>query len=282
MNGKFVEISKSFFVDSEYETDFVRLGLTAIDAVFSFSGRKNLVKNNLAPYRSRVQFEMGSPLRTVFLKRYDNPPMLNQLGNWLCHRGRESFAFFECEAAGKLSTAGINTPRVVGWGEKWGYFFEKRSFIIIEKIPEAEAIERKLPDYFRAPATPENLKLRKDFIARLGSLIGKFHEAGYRHRDLYFSHIFYGAGGRFYLIDLARCFEPGLLAERFRVKDIAQLYYSAPAKYFSKSDRLRFYFEYAGRKRLTEKDKMFISRVLGKVRRIRRHDIRSGRAAPAE
>jgi hypothetical protein len=281
MNGKFVEISKSFFVAPEYKAEFARLGLTAVDAVFSFAGGKNLVKNNLASYRSRIQFEMGTPPGTVFLKRYDNAPVLGQLKNWLCHRDRKSYSFFECEAADKLTATGINTPKVIAYGEKWGLIFEKRSFIITEKLPEAEAIERKLPDYFKAPATQENLGLRKSFISQLAAFIRKFHTAGYRHRDLYFSHVFYGVEKKFYLIDLARCFEPGLFAERFRVKDIAQLCYSAPTKYFSRTDRLRFYFEYAGQKKLTRKDKVFISRVLGKVKRIRRHDIRNGRIGPS-
>jgi len=281
MNDRFVEISRSFFVVSEYKAEFAKSGLTALVDVFSFGAGKNLAKNNLAPYRSRIQFEMGTPPRTVFLKRYDNPPALSQLKSWLCHRGRRSCAFFEYEAADKLGQTGINTPKVVGWGEEWGRIFEKRSFIITEKIPQAEALERKLPDYFKAPPTQENLKLRKNFIVRLAAFIRKFHGAGYRHRDLYFSHVFYGIDGRFYLIDLARCFEPNLLAERFRVKDIAQLYYSAPMKYFTKTDRLRFYFEYAGQKRLAQEDKMFISKVLGKVRRIARHDVRNGRMVPS-
>ena len=281
MNCEFVKISKSFFVAPEYEAEFAGLDLTSVDAVFSFSGGKNLAKNNLASYRSRIQFEMGTPPKTVFLKRYDKPPALSQLKNWLCHRSRGSCAFFECEAADKLSATGINTPKVIAYGEEWGCLFEKRSFIITEKLSEAEALERKLPDYFEAAATSENLKLRRNFIAQLAAFIRKFHKTGYRHRDLYFSHVFYGAGGKFYLIDLARCFGPILLAERFRVKDIAELYYSAPRGHFTMTDRLRFYFEYAGRKKLAQKDKMFISKVLSKVRQITRHDVRNGRAVPS-
>ena len=77
----------------------------------------------------------------------------------------------------------------------------------------------------------ENLILRGEW---------RFHDTGFRHCDLYFSHIFLGEGGKLYLIDLQRVFKPVLFKERFRVKDIAQLYYSAEAKYFSRSDRLHF------------------------------------------
>ena len=137
--------------------------------------------------------------------------------------------------------AGINTPKTIAYGRQWGVLFEKRSFIITEKIPEAESLEKKLPDCFNSPATIEKLKMRRNFIARLAGFIKKFHETNYRHRDLYFSHIFCSDNGKFYLIDLARAFRPIFLHRRFQIKDVAQIYYSAPAQYFSNTDRLRFY-----------------------------------------
>jgi len=279
---KLVEISKTFFVAADYKTAFCELGLTSIDAVFSYNTGRNLVKDNLAGFRTRLQFEVnsaGSPT-IVFLKRYDKPPVTTQLRNWLAARSRISCGLFDFEAANKLSAAGINTPRTIAYGQEWGTIFEKRSFIITEKIPDAESLERKLPDYFRSPATSENLRLRRAFIARLASFIKKFHETNYRHRDLYFSHIFHSDSGEFHLIDLARAFKPALFAERFRRKDIAQIHYSAPAKYFSNTDRLRFYLGYTGRRKLTGKDKVFIHKVVNKTRRMAQHDAKHGRLVP--
>jgi len=290
---KFIEISKSFFIDSDYKAAFGELGLTFIDAVFSFNAGRSLAKNNLAAFRSRLQFEINSPeppnaeksvssppSTTLFLKRYDGPPILTQLRNWLPARRRTSWSFLEFERAKKLSAAGINTPKAVSYGEQWGMFFEKRSFIITEKIPDAESLERKLPDYFNAPATAENLKLRRDFIAQLAAFVKRFHKTDFRHRDLYFSHIFYSDSGQFYLIDLARAFKPTLFAERFRRKDIAQLHYSAPGRHFSRTDRLRFYIDYTGHRSLNRKDKVFIHKVINRTRRMARHDVKHGRSVP--
>ncbi len=279
---KFIEISKSLFIDPDYKTAFSKLGLTSIDAVFSFNAAKKLAKKNLARHRSRLQFKIDSPSTTVFLKRYDSPPILVQLRNWLPARTRISCAFSDFEPANKLKAAGINTPKTLFYGEQWGILFEKRSFIITEKIRDAEALERKLPDCFNAPATAENLKLRRNFIAQLAAFVKKFHETKYRHQDLYFSHIFYGDNGEFYLIDLARTFKPGLFAERFRRKDITQVYYSAPNRYFSKTDRLRFYVGYTGHRKLTSKDKVFIHKVINKARRMARHDMKHDRIVPFE
>jgi len=283
---KFVEISKSFFIDPDYKTAFSELGLTSIDAVFSFNAAKNLAKDNLAGFRSRLQFEINSlaspPSTTVFLKRYERPPILVQLGNWLSARRRMSCGFFDFEPANKLAAAGINNPKIISYGEQWGIFFEKKSFIITEKIPDAESLERKLPDCFNAPDTVENLKLRRNFITQLAGFVKKFHETNYRHRDLYLSHIFYTDGGNFYLIDLARAFKPIVWRRRFRIKDIAQVYYSAPARYFSNTDRLRFYFGYTGQSKLSGKDKVFIRKVINKAKRMARHDRKHGRVIPFE
>jgi heptosyltransferase-2 len=285
---KFTEISnlsrtasrESFFCDEDYKTGLTELGLISIDAVFSFNAAQNLTKDNLPKHRSRLRFEINSPPVTLFLKRYDSPPILVQLRNWFSARRRISCGLFDLEPTIKLTAAGINTPKVISYGEQWGIFFEKRSFIITEEIPDAESVERRLPDYFNAPATIENLKLRRNFITQLAAFVKKFHETKYRHRDLYLSHIFYGDNGRFYLIDLARTFKPGLFAERFRVKDIAQVYYSAQGRYFSKTDRLRFYLGYTGHSKLTRKNKVFIRKVINKTRRMARHDIKRGRTVP--
>jgi hypothetical protein len=280
---KFVNISKSSFIDPDYKGAFRELGLTSIDAVFSFNTGRNLAKNNLARYRSRLEFEIQSPAVTVFLKRYDKPPFLAQLRSWLAAHSRVSCAAFSFKSAKELAAAGINTPKTLFYGEQWGTFFEKRSFIITEIIPNAESLERKLPDCFDGPATVEKLKFRRNFIAQLASFIRKFHETDYRHRDLYLSHIFYSDSGDFYLIDLARAFKPVVRRRRFRIKDIAQLYYSAPARYFSRTDRLRFYLSYIGQgDKLNGKDKTFIRRVINKARWMARHEVKHGREAPFE
>ncbi len=278
------EAKESFFIDSDYKTAFSKSGLTSIEEVFSFDAAENLTKSNLAQFRTRLQFAINSPQRpsstTVFMKRYDRPPVFVQLRSWLSQHKRRSCAFCELGAASTLTAAGINTPKVISYGEQWGTLFETRSFIITEKIPEAESLERKLPDCFDGPATIENQKLRRNFIAQSAAFIRKFHETNYRHRDLYLSHIFYSDNGEFYLIDLARVFGPIVLRRRFQIKDIAQVYYSAPGKHFSKTDRLRFYMAYAGQSKLTKKDKIFIRKVVNKAKRMARHDIRHGRIAP--
>jgi hypothetical protein len=43
---------------------------------------------------------------------------------------------------------------------------------------------------------------------------------------------------------------------------------------------LRFYFAMTERKHLTKKDKIFIRKVIGKAKRMSRHDLKHGRTIP--
>ncbi len=269
-----------FFVDPGYKAGLQKLGLTSIDAVFAFQAGKNLTKDNLAPYRSRIEFQIETPAATVFLKRYDQPPISAQLKNWLSAKKRISCAFAEDDAARQLAAMGVNTPRIVAWGQQLGGVFEKRSFAIIEKIQDGVSLERSLPGFFNGPETSENLRMRRRFIGRLAAFIRKFHDTGYRHRDLYLCHIFRTPDGQFYLIDLARAFKPILLGALYRIKDVAQMHYSAPAKHFSRTDRLRFLRAYLGREKLDNRDRTFARRIHNKAKRMARHDAKHGRAVP--
>jgi hypothetical protein len=269
-----------FFVDPAYEAAFDRLGLTSIEEVFAFGAGKNLTKANLASYRSRIEFQIESPATTVFLKRYDNPPIMTQLKNWLSSKKRIACAMAEVEAAQKLAAMGINTPKMIAWGHLSAGLFEKHSFAAIEQIPGGQSLERSLPVFFNNPPTLENLILRRQFIKQLALFVKNFHDTGYRHRDLYLCHIFMVPDGRFYLIDLARAFKPAIFGELYRLKDVTQLHYSAPAKYFSKTDRLRFLKEYLGREKLSEGDRRFIRQINNKARHMARHDVKHGRVVP--
>jgi len=279
-----VKISKTVLAHPDYVTALQELGLTSIDAVFDFNIGQNLNKPNLAPFRRRRQFEMlrpglSSPV-TVFLKRYDRPPLVLQLMNWFWNRSRKTIASADVNVAEKLRQADINTPTTIASGEQWQWLFEKRSFIMTEKIPDAESLEARLPECFGPPETSTKRKLKKNFITRAAAFIKKFHDTGYRHRDLYLCHIFHNARQEFYLIDLARVFKPAFFAERFRIKDISQIYYSAPASRFSAADRLRFYLAYSGCSSLGPQDKAFIKKVLRRANRMAQHDRKHGRYAP--
>jgi hypothetical protein len=277
---QFIKISDAYYIDADYKDAFTRAGLGSIDDIFAFDGGTKLNKSTLKAFRTRIQFELDQPKTTFFMKRYDKPPTLLQIKNWLSAGRRGSTSSFDHVPARELANKGINTPKTIAYGQQWGAVFEKRSFVVTEEIKLSQSLERKLPDYFYEDITDESVRKRRNFILNLAAFVKKFHATGYRHRDLYLCHIFYGEKNGFCLIDLARAFKPGLLCERYRIKDIAQLHYSAPAKYFSLADRLRFYLALSGKSKLEQTDKQVIRKIQTKANRIARHDIKHGRSAP--
>ncbi len=275
--------SPSFLVSEPFREPLASLGLTSLDAVFRFDGVRELAKPNIGRFRRRLQFEVAptgsNRLVRVYLKRYSRPPLLGQLRNWLSHHARRSFARMEYEAADRLATAGITTPHAIACGEQWRTLFEHRSFLITEEVKDSHSLESQLPPCFQGPLTVEKRRARRGFICRLASFIRQFHETGFRHRDLYLSHIFCSTAGEFCLIDLARASRP-FLQQRFRLKDLAQLHYSAPAESFTRTDRLRFYLAYVDRRTLLPQDKAIIRKVIRKAHRMARHNRKRGNPIP--
>jgi tRNA A-37 threonylcarbamoyl transferase component Bud32 len=275
--------SSSFLVSEGFREPLASLGLTSLDAVFCFDGVRDLAKPNIGRFRRRLQFEVvpagsGRPVN-VYLKRYNRPPLLGQLRNWLSHHKRRSFAGMEREAADRLGAAGINTPHTIACGERWHSVFEHRSFLMTEEVKDSWSLESQLPACFEGAPTREKRQARRDFIRRLASFIRRFHETGFRHRDLYLSHVFCSDEGDFCLIDLARVSRP-FLRRRFQIKDIAQLHYSAPAESFTQTDRLRFYLAYVNHHRLVSRDKAFIRKVVRKTHQMARHNRKRGNPVP--
>lgn len=278
----FDEVSEGFFVDTNYIELLKNIGLSSLDDVFAFDKGDNLGKKNLASYRSRMKFQAGSPEKTFYFKRYKKPPLNFQLKNWFSHHSPITCAMLDVYATKKLTASGINTPKIIAYGEEKKPFFEERSFTITEEIPNAQSLEKKLPDYFYQKPGNDTASKRREFIKKLARFIRTFHNTGFRHRDLYLCHIFCNDKEEFTLIDLARCFEPAMFADRFKVKDITQLYYSAPKNVFSRADRLRFYKYYTGNTELAGIDEQFITNVFAKAKSMARHDRNHSRAVPYE
>lgn len=274
----FENIAENIYVDSDLVDAFKEARLDSLDAVFAFDGGENLVKTNLGKHRARIRFTIGG--RDVFLKRYDGTPMLAQTKNWIAHFKRACTADYDRMPANLLAQDKIKSYKVLAYGWRWGKVFEKRSFVVIEKIPNAESLEKKLPTFFYEDASKQDQKQRVAFIHSLADFTRRFHRTGFRHRDYYLAHIFMDDAGEFYLIDLHRAFKPMLLGLRFRLKDITQLYYSSPGQYITRTDRLRFYLRYKQKAKLNWLDKLFIWSVKTKAWKMADHDIKHGRDVP--
>jgi heptose I phosphotransferase len=131
--------------------------------------------------------------------------------------------------------------------------------------------------------TPADGPRKKALIGKIAELAGKMHAAGFAHQDFYLVHMFVkeNEDDNIYLIDLQRLIMQKKLHRRWRVKDLAQLFFAA-RPYVSETDIRRFWLIYcscAGEQFL--RDRALIKAVSAKAARITARDARkTGKKLP--
>lgn len=141
------------------------------------------------------------------------------------------------------------------------------SFLITESLENCEKLSR-LPVTTEPDreAAPERAKIRR----HVASLAQRMHAQGMHHQDFYLGHLMQSQSNPevIYIIDLGRVKHQTPLSQRWIVKDLAQLTFSAASA--STRERLRFLREYLGRS-LTKSDRKLVDQISAKTRSISRH-----------
>ena len=261
-------------VHADYKALLERSDLGCLAEVFGYQQGQSLIKPGLGG-RERIRLVLrddDNKEAAVYLKRYGREPVWQFFKRCLTRRRIAPPAAYDFAGNVKLPEIGITVPRPIAMGAGKGW---ARSFVMSEELPNAEALERLLPRGAQACGEYELLRNKPKLIMELAELVRRLHQGGYYHRDLYLSHIFLCKDKqgveRLALIDLQRVFQPKVWAERWRIKDLAQLYYSA-RRYFTGNDQLRFLRLYLGQKSLDAGAKRLAARVVAKAVRIARHD----------
>jgi len=154
-----------------------------------------------------------------YLKRYRPPTLKERLKNWVYGKGCYD-ALHEWKAIVEFNRLGISTMLPIAVGKSEG-----NSCILTAGIK----------NYSRAsillPALHDNKQeeRRHRVISRIAKMLGTMHKFGFAHQDFYLVHIFIkeAENDKPYIIDLQRVIMQRQLAQRWRVKDIAQLLFSA-------------------------------------------------------
>lgn len=143
------------------------------------------------------------------------------------------------------------TPTVIAYGWR-GYNPAKQiSFLITEEIPCSTSLEEICQDWLN---NPPPVKFKRALIYKVADIARQMHHYGINHRDFYLCHFLLdktGGEGLFnldnlplYLIDLHRAQIRHRVPYRWRVKDIAALYFSAMDIGLTRQDLLRFIKRY--------------------------------------
>lgn len=157
---------------------------------------------------------------------------------------------------------GIETMSLAAYGKQGCNPAGQKSFIMTDALDEAIDLESWLPKLDQWSNQSERLILKRAIIRRLGDIGRRLHENGMNHRDFYLCHFRLEMSQatplpdpnnlHIYLMDLHRVEQYEKLPERWAVKDIAGLLFSAlfdtKGIILNRSDIIRFVEAYTGQR----------------------------------
>ena len=156
----------------------------------------------------------------------------------------------EWQALNKLRELGISTMTPVAFGETGKNPATLRSFLVTEELKDMVTLEDYCESWKVAPPEP---RLKFALIKRLAEISRQMHDSGMNHCDYYLCHFMMSArvvpdpeNLSLFMIDLHRARIRSILPERWRVKDLAGLYYSAMDYGITRRDIYRFLTVYTG------------------------------------
>ena len=157
---------------------------------------------------------------------------------------------------------GLPTMTPVAFGESG-----TDSFLITESLENCDKLSDVLAN---SKMVPKIHSAHRQISVNVANLARTMHGAGLHHQDFYLGHLMQSqkTPETIYIIDLGRVQKQKPLSQRWIVKDLAQLNFSASA--IPLFERLRFLRDYLGRP-LTEKDRPLMARIQAKTNAIARH-----------
>jgi len=206
-------------------------------------------------YFAKLYSGIGWPRIFKSLISLRKPPVLSAQNEWLAIR--------------KLEKLGVDTMTLVGYGKQGRSPANRQSFIITEELQQTESLE----DFCRPwPQQPPTFSLKRALIEKLATISRTLHESGVNHRDYYLCHFLLDLSSgcdhldpqnlTVYLIDLHRVQFHKNLPKRWRLKDLAALYFSSMEIGLTQRDLYRFiqlYSQQPLREALTDHAQLWLS-----------------------
>lgn len=191
-----------------------------------------------------VKLHFGIGWREVFKNLFQfKLPVLGAKNEWL--------------AVNRLRELGISTLTPVAYANEGGNPAKNHSCLITKALDDTKSLEE------LALASSISLPLRRQLTSKLAKIARLMHEKGINHRDFYLCHFLLNlncvtfVNGKYvhnnqepfmlYLIDLHRAQMRNNTPERWRIKDLSGLLYSAVDSGISRNDLFRFIKAYTGK-----------------------------------
>ncbi|MCU7960632.1 MAG: lipopolysaccharide core heptose(I) kinase RfaP [gamma proteobacterium symbiont of Bathyaustriella thionipta] len=197
------------------------------------------------PGRKTLRFTRAG--QHYFVKLHWPPGYREIIKNLLSLRLPVLGAGNEYRAVRLLQQLALPSIRVVAFAEYGRNPLQRKSYLISKALPASISLEDYCKDWGReAP----DYRVKRLLIETLADISRRMHAAGMNHRDYYLCHFLLSdeqskvlSQGRrpgLYLIDLHRAQIRRRVPQRWLVKDLGSLYFSALDAGLSKRDWLRF------------------------------------------
>lgn len=190
-------------------------------------------------------------------------------------------------AINRLQQLGIDTLHAVAFGKRGWNPARQKSFLVTEELTGTISLEDVADGWQDSPPAPGDKRRLIEVVARIARTM---HGAGMNHRDFYLCHLLMAQSEadegssavrveipddlRLYLVDLHRAQMRAKVPTRWRVKDLAGIYFSALDAGLTRNDRLRFlrsYFDAPLREVLRDHDRL-LRRVAQRALRLYQRD----------
>ena len=259
-----------------HHTLLEKLGLSTLSGVKSFQGEMiEQAAGRRDVQRIKTTDESGGEL-VMYLKRQWRSDRKQALLS-LLKRGRLwSVARVEWENARTLQAAGFHTAARVACGDEISLLGERFSFL----LTEAAAGPVTLDQFIRVCDDPAR---RRKVFDKLAQQLRQLHQRGLSMPDLFARHIFFAPEAEpveFCFIDVARLERSRGFSIKQRARALAALNVTAPLRFVSARERVRFLRVYAGDEELRRLVAGIACRTTRMLKRKRYHDFLKPAAAP--
>lgn len=251
-------------------------GLIKIKDFISYEGGKVLKRLPSRTVR-KIELKSRKSVKTFFMKSHKGTVSPTDALRSFFSGFSISWGRKEWDVIQAFHENGIPTLTAVAAGEEVSLFHQE-SFLITEELQGFQSLEIYLQTQFILPLSKEKVIIKKALIKEVADIARTMHRAGFNHRDFYCCHIFIKPGEdgkrQWRVLDLQRVDRRRWFRERWIIKDLAALNFSAPAPLISRTDRLRFMNYYLYGAGEVEQSHSFIRKIISKTNRIRQHDIK--------
>ena len=178
--------------DEEFVQALAALKMDSISGTFAYAG-----EGYLRSHANRDNFHIvtnaDGRAYDFFLKRHRGFEVREALKFLMTRSPFRTAGRREWDNIFRLASLGIATMRPVAVGERKWLLFERRSFLITERIPDAMPMDDFLRERYAGPVSSvpvDALRAKRALLWDVGYLVRRLHGAGLTHMDLYLNHVF--------------------------------------------------------------------------------------------